>query len=174
MTRVLSAIITTGAPLSLQPGRDAARCCRPCKYENAEDCVSNEVHNCIGRLNYCKHCAVSPLEGYEAHEWVCFERALVVRDLFTGGTRTFHSQPDARNFRAALYQQYGGRPVCPPIVPCCIERLQSYVCCCWLPHAAGRAGVSWLRCTCSMARLSPLWHHSRCPAACTCSSTMGC
>lgn len=51
--------------------------------------------------------AVSPLEGFGAEEWVVFERALVVRDLFTGGTRTFHSTPDAQAFRAALYQQYG-------------------------------------------------------------------
>ncbi len=53
---------------------------------------------------------MAPLEGYEPQEWVVFERALVVRDLFTGGTRTFHSQPDARDFRAALYQQYGELP----------------------------------------------------------------
>jgi hypothetical protein len=60
--------------------------------------------------------AVAPLEGYGAHEWVCFERALVVRDLFTGGTRTFHTVPDAQDFRAALYQQYGeaGAPDCKP------------------------------------------------------------
>lgn len=60
--------------------------------------------------------AVAPLEGYEPHEWVVFERALVVRDLFTGGTRTFHSTKDAQDFRAALYQQYGeqtlNRPSC--------------------------------------------------------------
>ena len=50
---------------------------------------------------------MSPLEGYGPHEWVVFERALVVRDLFTGGTRTFHSTRDAQDFRASLYQQYG-------------------------------------------------------------------
>jgi hypothetical protein len=51
--------------------------------------------------------AVSPLEGFKAHEWVCFERALVVRDLFTGGVRTFFSTADAQHFRARLYQHYG-------------------------------------------------------------------
>ena len=51
--------------------------------------------------------AVSPLEGFDAHEWVCFERALVVRDLFTGGVRTFFSTADAQHFRARLYQHYG-------------------------------------------------------------------
>ena len=51
--------------------------------------------------------AVAPLEGFEAHEWVCFERALVVRDLFTGGVRTFFSTADAQHFRARLYQHYG-------------------------------------------------------------------
>ena len=51
--------------------------------------------------------AASPLEGYGLGEWVCFERALVVRDIFTGGTRTFLSQRDAQVFRARLYAQYG-------------------------------------------------------------------
>ena len=48
-----------------------------------------------------------PLEGYGAHEWVCFERALVVRDIYTGGGRTFLSMADAQAFRASLYAQYG-------------------------------------------------------------------
>lgn len=51
--------------------------------------------------------AVSPLEGYGPREWVCFERALVVRDMFTGGERTFLSQEDAQAFRARIYAQYG-------------------------------------------------------------------
>lgn len=50
------------------------------------------------------------LEGYEPHEWVSFERALVVRDIFTGGVRTFLSRDDARAFRSLLYKQYGGGP----------------------------------------------------------------
>ncbi|KAL0050159.1 hypothetical protein WJX82_005404 [Trebouxia sp. C0006] len=59
----------------------------------------------------------SPLEGYEPHEWVSFERALVVRDIFTGGVRTFLSTQDAQAFRASMYKQYylpfpeSGRPV---------------------------------------------------------------
>ena len=50
--------------------------------------------------------AASPLEGYEPHEWVSFERALVVRDIFTGGVRTFLSTEDAQAFRASMYKQY--------------------------------------------------------------------
>lgn len=52
-------------------------------------------------------CAVSPLEGFGRQEWVCFERALVVRDMFLGGERTFLSQEDARAFRSMIYAQYG-------------------------------------------------------------------
>ena len=51
--------------------------------------------------------AAQRLEGVEAHEWLCFERALVVRDMFTGGGRTFLSQEDAQAFRASLYARYG-------------------------------------------------------------------
>ena len=47
------------------------------------------------------------LEGVKPHEWVCFERALVVRDIFTGGGRTFQSKQDAQAFRASLYMRYG-------------------------------------------------------------------
>ena len=50
--------------------------------------------------------AASPLEGYEPHEWVSFERAMVVRDIFTGGVRTFLSTEDAQAFRASMYKQY--------------------------------------------------------------------
>ena len=52
--------------------------------------------------------AVSPLEGFGRREWVCFERALVVRDMFTGGERTFLTQSDAQAFRAMIYAQHGG------------------------------------------------------------------
>jgi hypothetical protein len=48
-----------------------------------------------------------PLEGVPADEWVVFDRALIVRDLFTGGTRTFTNSADARAFRAEVYRQYG-------------------------------------------------------------------
>ena len=47
----------------------------------------------------------------EPHEWVCFERALVVRDIFTGGGRTFQSTQHAQAFRAGLYMRYGA-PAC--------------------------------------------------------------
>ena len=50
--------------------------------------------------------AASPLEGYGPNEWVAFERALVVRDIFTGGVRTFLSTQDAQAFRALIYKQY--------------------------------------------------------------------
>lgn len=33
-----------------------------------------------------------------------FERALVVRDQFTGGQRTFLSSEDAKDFRAEIYR----------------------------------------------------------------------
>jgi hypothetical protein len=70
--------------------------------------------------------AAQNLEGYQKDEWVIFERALIVRDLYTGGVRTFLSRKDARQFRAAVYSQYGGSPA-PPVVglshrraaPCC-------------------------------------------------------
>jgi protein O-GlcNAc transferase len=48
-----------------------------------------------------------PLEGHERTEWVCFERALVLRDMFTGGERTFLSTQDAKAFRSMIYAQYG-------------------------------------------------------------------
>lgn len=55
----------------------------------------------------CALSAVSPLEGFSPQEWVVFERALVIRDLFTGGNRVFHSTADAQDFRTALYRHYG-------------------------------------------------------------------
>jgi hypothetical protein len=39
---------------------------------------------------------------------VIFERALIVRDLYTGGGRAFLNSEDAREFRAAVYNNYGG------------------------------------------------------------------
>jgi hypothetical protein len=48
-----------------------------------------------------------PLEGLSPDDWVMFDTVLIVRDLFTGGTRSFTSTADARQFRAAVYQQYG-------------------------------------------------------------------
>lgn len=48
-----------------------------------------------------------PLEGVPTDEWVVFDRALIIRDLFTGGTRTFTSTQDAREFRAEVYRNYG-------------------------------------------------------------------
>ena len=50
--------------------------------------------------------AASALEGYDPNEWVAFERALVVRDIFTGGVKTFLSTQDAQAFRALIYKQY--------------------------------------------------------------------
>lgn len=52
-------------------------------------------------------CAAQVLEGYSPQEWICFERALVVRDIFTGGVRTFLSRADAQAFRSRIYAQYG-------------------------------------------------------------------
>ena len=56
--------------------------------------------------NYLMY-AASRLEGYGPHEWVCFERALVVRDIFTGGVRTFLDSEDAQLFRDNMYSNYG-------------------------------------------------------------------
>lgn len=56
--------------------------------------------------------AASPLEGYQPHEWVAFERALVVRDIFTGGVRTFLSTEDAQAFRSLIYKQYSKPVLC--------------------------------------------------------------
>ena len=65
----------------------------------------------------CRSCigarAVTPLEGYNAREWVCIERALVVRDTFAGGERTFLTTEDAQAFRARIYAQHGAQP-CKP------------------------------------------------------------
>jgi hypothetical protein len=51
--------------------------------------------------------AVSPLEGTSPGEWLVFESVLIVRDIFTGGARSFDNQQDAREFRSLVYQQYG-------------------------------------------------------------------
>lgn len=51
--------------------------------------------------------AAMPLEGVPPNEWVVFERVLIVRDVFTGGSRTFASAADAHEFRAAVYAHYG-------------------------------------------------------------------
>lgn len=54
--------------------------------------------------------AVSPLEGTSPGEWLVFESVLIVRDIFTGGARSFDTQQDAREFRSLVYQQYGEKP----------------------------------------------------------------
>ena len=64
--------------------------------------------------------AASPLENFCTDEWVVFERALVVRDIFTGGVRTFLSSADAKAFRALIYTQHGE-------VACQHSRLSSLV-----------------------------------------------
>lgn len=48
-----------------------------------------------------------PLEGVAPDEWVVFERVLIVRDVFTGGQRSFATTEDAHAFRAAVYAHYG-------------------------------------------------------------------
>lgn len=60
---------------------------------------------------------ISPLEGYTSDEWVVFEKALVVRDIFTGGGRVFHSATDAQEFRSELYRQYDLAPPVAARVP---------------------------------------------------------
>lgn len=51
--------------------------------------------------------AASPLEGVPRDEWVVFDNVLIIRDVFTGGKRSFASQGDAHEFRAAVYAHYG-------------------------------------------------------------------
>lgn len=53
---------------------------------------------------------MSPLEGTSPGEWLVFESVLIVRDIFTGGARSFDTQQDAREFRSLVYQQYGEKP----------------------------------------------------------------
>jgi hypothetical protein len=48
-----------------------------------------------------------PLDGVSADEWLLFDTVLIVRDLFTGGNRSFSSTTDAQEFRAAVYNHYG-------------------------------------------------------------------
>ena len=65
------------------------------------------MHGCGAGAEPVLAGAVSPLEGYGPREWVCFQRALVVRDSFAGGERTFLTTEDAQAFRARIYQQHG-------------------------------------------------------------------
>ncbi|KAI8470588.1 MAG: hypothetical protein J3K34DRAFT_385246 [Monoraphidium minutum] len=59
-----------------------------------------------------------PLEGVPPTEWLVFERVLIIRDIFTGGSRTFASKGDAHEFRAAVYGHYGlPRPAKPDVIP---------------------------------------------------------
>ena len=71
-------------------------------------CVFEALLRCKPLLFF----AASPLEGYKPHEWVAFERALVVRDIFTGGVRTFLSTADAQAFRSLIYKQYSKMHMC--------------------------------------------------------------
>jgi protein O-GlcNAc transferase len=58
-----------------------------------------------------------PLEGSSPDEWILFDKVLIVRDLFTGGTRSFTNTADAQAFRAAVYSNYGERTACLPASP---------------------------------------------------------
>lgn len=69
------------------------------------------------KLNNAACTAAQPLEGFARHEWLCFERALVVRDILVGGVRTFLKQDDARAFRRAVYRNHGMHFVAPPVSP---------------------------------------------------------
>jgi len=48
-----------------------------------------------------------PLEGIPLDQWVVFDNVLIIRDIFTGGARSFESREDAHAFRAAVYAHYG-------------------------------------------------------------------
>ncbi|PRW56929.1 glycosyltransferase family 61 [Chlorella sorokiniana] len=49
----------------------------------------------------------APLEGIPPDTWVALDRVLVVKDIFTGGVRTFLDRRDAHLYRKMLYAQYG-------------------------------------------------------------------
>ena len=51
-----------------------------------------------------------PLEGYDRTQWICLEHAMVVKDTFTGGVRTFLNREDAHLFRRMMYAQFGLPP----------------------------------------------------------------
>ncbi len=89
----------------------------PCNIQNAQSTIviqnAQSTIVCSPR-SLCSHSlpapagpAVLPLEGVGLDEWLVFERVMVVRDLYTGGKRTFQTQADAQQFRALMYQQYG-------------------------------------------------------------------
>ena len=47
------------------------------------------------------------LEGTASNEWVCFENALVMNDLPSGGIQSFFSRADAHSFRKLVYANHG-------------------------------------------------------------------
>jgi len=49
--------------------------------------------------------AAAPLEGIPPDTWVALDRVLVVKDIFTGGVRTFLDRRDAHLYRKMLYAQ---------------------------------------------------------------------
>lgn len=51
--------------------------------------------------------AEQALEGTASNEWVCFEKALVVNDLPSGGIQSFFSRGDAQSFRDLVYANHG-------------------------------------------------------------------
>ena len=51
--------------------------------------------------------AEQALEGIASNEWVCFEKALVVNDLPSGGIQSFFSRGDAQSFRDLVYANHG-------------------------------------------------------------------
>ena len=53
--------------------------------------------------------AAAPLEGYPPTAWVAFDRVMVVKDVYTGGVRTFLARQDAHLFRKMLYAQASAR-----------------------------------------------------------------
>ncbi|GLI68019.1 hypothetical protein VaNZ11_012320 [Volvox africanus] len=58
------------------------------------------------------------LSGFDRDTWYVFERVLIVKDLATGGGRTFLNFADAREFRGLIYRQYGLPPPAPrPRIP---------------------------------------------------------
>lgn len=101
-----------GCLRGVRRGLAGKKCCPNTTRPMPQDLIP--VHWLLLLLYACCCCWVSmltaaamALEGVAADEWVAFDRVLIVRDLFTGGTRSFTSSSDAQEFRAAVYTHYG-------------------------------------------------------------------
>lgn len=81
----------------------------PCRHAaHAPRCQLQQPHM-MAPLPPCR--AAAPLEGIPPDTWVALDRVLVVKDIFTGGVRTFLDRRDAHLYRKILYAQVGAEVV---------------------------------------------------------------